>query len=285
MKTGIQRPDFAVRMNMRGQSTTEFIVLALVLTPLLLAVPLLGKYLDLSQHAAQASRYAAFEISVRGPAAVKDEATVAAEARRRLFSTSDAPIKTNDVAGDFVGMRNPLWTDFRGDHFLPRFADGITHEAAQETRAVPPPLLAAFAGDNGFKLPMDNLFTARIDVFPERPRDFRFWSDDNPGVNLRMNRQTGILIDAWNAASADMVRDKIENAGPSAPPVAMPKFDANIMQGLIDNAAALGPYPILPLKLEGQALGIIPALLGEPSPRFGSHDPNIVPCDRLDPPC
>jgi len=182
-------------------------------------------------------------------------------------------------------MRNPLWTDFRGDHFLPRFADGITHEAAIETRAVPAQPLAVFAGDNGFKLAMDNLFTARINVLPEGPRDFRFWSDNNPGVNLRTNRQTGILIDAWNAASADMVRDKIENAGPPLPPVTMPKFDGNVMQSLIDNAAALGPYPILPLKLEGQALGLLPALLGEPMPRFGTHDPNIVPCDRLDPPC
>jgi hypothetical protein len=82
-----------------------------------------------------------------------------------------------------------------------------------------------FAGDNGFNC-RDNLHTARINVL-RRPRDFRFWSDGNPGVNLRMNRQTGILIDAWNAASADVVRDKIENAGPSSPPIVMPSFDPN----------------------------------------------------------
>jgi hypothetical protein len=275
----------ATRLRTRGQSTTEFVVLALVLTPLLLAVPLLGKYLDLTQHASQASRYAAFEISVRGPATVKDEVTVAAEARRRLFSTSDAPIKTSDVAGDFPGMRNPLWTDFRGDHFMPRFVDGITHAAAPESRAVPSRALAVFAGANGFKLPEDNFFTARINVLPQGPRDFKFWSDANPGVNLRMNRQTAILIDAWNAASADVVRDKIENAGPSAPPLVMPSFNPNIIQNLIDNAAALGPYPILPLKLEGQTIGLLPQMLGEPKPRFGDHDPNVVPCDRLDPPC
>ena len=34
-----------MRWRMRGQSTTKFVVLALVLTPLLLTVPLLGKYL------------------------------------------------------------------------------------------------------------------------------------------------------------------------------------------------------------------------------------------------
>lgn len=273
------------RARMRGQSTTEFVVLALVLTPLLLAVPLLGKYLDLTQHASQASRYAAFEISVRGPVTVKDEATVAAEARRRLFSTSDAPIKTNDVAGDFAGMRNPLWTDFRGDHFLPRFADSIAHDAARESRAAPARALAVFAGANGFKLAEDNLYTARINVMPEGPLDFKFWSDANPGVNLRMNRQTGILIDAWNAASADEVRDRIENAGPSSPPLLVPSFNPNPLRALTDNLADLGPYPVWLLKAQGATLGLLPTLLGEPKPDFGKHDPNIVPCDRLDPPC
>lgn len=274
-----------VHVRMRGQSTTEFVVLALVLTPLFLAVPLLGKYLDLTQHASQASRYAAFEISVRGPATVKDEATVAAEARRRLFSTSDAPVKTNDIAGDFAGMRNPLWTDFRGDHFLPRFADGITHDAARESRAAPERRLAKYAGENGFRLDQDNLYTARINVMPEGPRDFKFWSDGNPGVNLRMNRQTGILINAWNAASADEVKDRIENAGPSSPPLLIPSFDPNPLQALTDSLADLGPYPVWLLKAQGATLGWLPTLLGEPKPDFGKHDPNIVPCDRLDPPC
>ena len=285
MKTRSACQRIATRLRARGQSTTEFVVLALVLTPLLLAVPLLGKYLDLTQHASQASRYAAFEISVRGPATVKDEAIVAAEARRRLFSTSDAPVKTNDVVGDFAGMRNPLWTDFRGDHFLPRFAEGIVHEAARETRAAPSRTLAMFAGPNGFKLAQDNLFTARINVLPEKPRDFKFWSDDNPGVNLRMSRQTGILIDAWNAASADVVRDKIENAGPSMPPLIVPSFNPNPLAQITDMAEQAGPYPIWLLKAQAATLGLLPVLLGEPQPKFGKHDPNIVPCDRLDPPC
>lgn len=272
------------RRRMYGQSTTEFVVLALVLTPLFLATPLLGKYLDLTQHASQASRYAAFEISVRGPATVKDEAVVAAEARRRLFSTSDAPVKTNDIAGDFPGMRNPLWTDFRGDHFLPRFADGITHQAVRESRDAPSNTVAWFAGEDGFKLEDNNLYTARIGVFAERPRDFKFWSDE-PGVDLRMNRQTGILINAWNAASDDEVRDKIENSGPSTPPLLIPSFSLNPLDSLTDNMREVGPYPNWLLKLQGATLGLLPPLLGEPQPKFGKHDPNIVPCDRLDPPC
>lgn len=41
----------------RGQSTIEFVVLALVLVPLMLIVPLVGKYMDIAQTTAVASRY------------------------------------------------------------------------------------------------------------------------------------------------------------------------------------------------------------------------------------
>jgi hypothetical protein len=239
-----------------GQSTTEFAVLALVLTPLFMLVPLLGKYLDVAQTTTQASRYAAFEISVRGPATVKDEATVAAEARRRLMGTTQAPIKTGDAAGDFAGFRNPLWTDFRGDVFLPRFDQDVTHAAPAESRRVPSAAVAAFAGDAGFRLPDNNLYTARMAAAPRKPRDLPLW--DN--VDLRMTRQTGILVDGWNAASAAVVRDRIEDA-------------------------AFPAYPVLPLKLQADTLGQIPALFGEPAMRVGRLDPDIVPCDRLDPPC
>lgn len=239
-----------------GQSTTEFAVLALVLAPLALLVPLLGKYLDLAQTTTQASRYAAFEISVRGPATAKDEATVAAEARRRLMGTTQAPVKTGDVAGDFAGFRNPLWTDFRGDHFLPRFDEGVTHAAPAEARSAPPAAAAWFAGDAGFRLPDNNLYTARMAAAPQKPRDFPLWED----VNVRMTRQTGILVDGWNAASADAVRNRIEDA-------------------------AFPAYPVTLLKLQADTLGQIPALFGEPAMRVGGHDPDIVPCDRLDPPC
>lgn len=244
------------RRHESGQSTTEFAVLALVLSPLALLVPLLGKYLDLAQTTTQASRYAAFEISVRGPATVKDEATVAAEARRRLMGTTEAPVKTGDVAGDFAGFRNPLWTDFRGDHFLPRFDEGVTHAAPAESRSAPPNAVAWFAGDAGFRLPRDNLYTARMAAAPLTPREFPLWE----GVNVRMTRQTGILVDGWNAASADAVRNRIEDA-------------------------AYPAYPVTLLRLQAYTLGQIPALFGEPGMRVGRHDPDIVPCDRLDPPC
>ncbi|MHB1372375.1 MAG: hypothetical protein ACYCWL_00630 [Thauera sp.] len=97
----------------QGQSTVEFLLLALVLLPLFLIVPLLGKQLDIAQTAASASRYVAFEGTVRHGSSLqpwKSDAELADEVRRRFFSVSTAPVKTGDVAGDFAAHRNPLWT-------------------------------------------------------------------------------------------------------------------------------------------------------------------------------
>lgn len=109
----------------RGQSTVEFVVLALALVPLLLIVPLLGKYMDIAQTAAMASRYVAFEGSWRHGSSKDDWKTdpeLAREVRRRFFSNSDAPIKTDDTAGDFNAHRNTLWFDHRGAPLLHRQA-------------------------------------------------------------------------------------------------------------------------------------------------------------------
>lgn len=76
-----------------GQSTTEFLVLALVLVPLFLSLPLLGKYLDLTHATEQAARYVAFETAIQGPARPTPGAgTLASEVRQRFFSLPQAPI-------------------------------------------------------------------------------------------------------------------------------------------------------------------------------------------------
>ncbi len=87
---------------MRGQSTVEFLVLALVLLPLFLIVPLLGKQLDIAQTAASASRYVAFEGTVRHGSSLQPwtaDAQLADEVRRRFFSTSSAAVKERRRGG------------------------------------------------------------------------------------------------------------------------------------------------------------------------------------------
>ncbi len=239
----------------RGQSTVEFLVLALVLLPLFLIVPLLGKQLDMAQTAASASRYLAFEGTVRhgsGLKSWKSDAELADEVRRRFFSASTAHIKTGDVAGDFAAHRNPLWTDHRGDALLPSFAANVG--ASSRRVELTQPTGALFASSMG--LDTHNLHTGSVrvnvaDVAGLAPFD---------ALGLAIERHTTVLVDPWSAS------------GPAAVAHALRRerwnLDSPFPFGLFE--AAVSPLKLIPLVLEGASL-----------PEIGRIDPDIVPRDRL----
>lgn len=236
-----------------GTSTVEFLVVALAIVPLFIAMPLVGKYLDLMHSAEVASRYVAFEGTISNTSSAwKSDANLAAEVRRRFFSNSDAPIKTNDVAGDFDAHRNPLWTDHRGDPLLAQFnADvSVTTEISSNSA----PAAAFFAGSSGFRLPKNNQYRGTVTV---RPRNIAgFIPFDQLG--LVMSRNTTILVDTWAARDNAMVKSKVEKAGFMA-------------------------YPIAPLELIGAAMGLIPKMVLDPGMDVNNIDTEVVPNDRLQP--
>ena len=192
---------------MRGQSTVEFLVLAVVLLPLFLIVPLLGKQLDIAQTAASASRYVAFEGTVRHGSSLqswKSDAQLADEVRRRFFSASTAPVKTDDVAGNFAAHRNPLWTDHRGDALLPSFAANVG--AASRRTELTQPTGAVFA--SGMGLDTNNLHTGSVrvnvaDVAGLAPFD---------ALGLSIERHTTVLVDPWSASAPAAVRSALRRS-------------------------------------------------------------------------
>lgn len=96
----------------RGQALAEFYVVCFALMPVFILTPLIAKYQDISHSAQMASRYVAFEATVHNDTVVGSwmpEAQVAMEMRRRFFSNPDAPIKTNDGAGEFRAHQNQFW--------------------------------------------------------------------------------------------------------------------------------------------------------------------------------
>ncbi|MCK5498289.1 MAG: hypothetical protein KAI77_03765, partial [Gammaproteobacteria bacterium] len=122
--------------------TETLITAALVLVPLLLLIPLLGKYIDIKHATIQSARYQAWEYTVwfssdaerdaplsnaeRSTGFVdgsgrsldnisKSTAQTQIEARRRFFSETDTPITGGDKTGTWnKDERNRLWTDHRG---------------------------------------------------------------------------------------------------------------------------------------------------------------------------
>lgn len=240
---------------MRGQSTVEFLVLALVLLPLILIVPLLGKQLDIAQTAASASRYVAFEGTVRHGSSLQTwtpDAQLADEVRRRFFSTSTAVVKTGDVAGEFGAHRNPLWTDHRGDALLPSFAANVG--TASRRTAPTQPASAVFA--SGMGLDTNNLHTGSVrikvaDVAGLAPFD---------ALGLSIERHTTVLVDPWSASGPAAVRSALRR-GPW-------RLEGHFPFGVLEAAAA--PLKLIPLVLEGTRL-----------PEIGRVDPDFVPADRI----
>lgn len=244
------------RARQRGQSLVEFTVLALVLVPAFIALPLLGKYLDLAHATELAARYLVFESTVANPdlPPAGDEQR-AAEVRRRFFSRADAPIKSGDAAGDFSAHRNPLWSDHHGRPLLQTFAADVSVDSQLRTR--PAPASALLAGSAGFDLPQHNELSTRVVVRPRNIAGFVPLDE----IGLEIARSQTILSNPWTAASSQDAAARIENAGPAA-------------------------YPIAALKAIGDTVGsVLPPLLLDPALKVGRVDAEILPCDRLPPRC
>jgi hypothetical protein len=243
----------------RGQSTVEFVVLAIVLVPLLLAVPLIGKYMDIAQTTAVASRYTAFEGMVRHSSAHdgwKTDAELAQEVRRRFYSNSDAPIKTGDSAGDFNAHRNTLWFDHRGNPLLPKFVDTVGVQTKRESMAQP--FGALYASSLG--LPQNTLHTGQVNI---SVADIAGIFEPFDKLGLSISRSTTLLADPWAAQGPASIPEKIKN----------------------DGSNPLGPFPYKPLEVLGGNPIVDFALkifeFNTPPPDIGRVEPDRVPTDRL----
>ena len=239
----------APRRCQRGQATTEFAVLALALVPIAIAVPLIGKYIDVNQAAEQSSRYVAFEAAARNTnSSWKSDAELGVEVRRRFFSNSDAPVKTNDVAGDFAAHRNPLWTDHTGKALLQKFETDVTVQSHKEGYNA---IAATAPYRSELKLSNDNFYTGNVTV---KMADITGFAPFDK-IGLSTTRKTVLLADAWTAKDNAQVRGKIEKS--------------------------FLMYPIGPLKSVIDPIGMLPTLVYDPALKVSAFDWDIVPCDRL----
>lgn len=239
------------RLRQRGQSMAELLTVSLALVPLFLIMPLLGNHLDMSQQAEMASRYVAFEGTVHHARSLNGwtgDARLSEDVRRRFFSRSDAPIKTQDTVSNFAGDRNPVWTDPAGNAMI----EDIRRDVWVNTQVDSKNALIGAVHQGAFQLPKDNLLNATVTV---KPRNFAMLQPFDR-LNLSITRRTSVLVDAWSARSPVDVATRVENA---------------------DFVA----YPILPLKLLGQTVGQLPVLVLDKGMSVGQVQPDIIPCDRL----
>jgi len=210
-----------------GQALTEFLVIAVVLLPLFLLMPMIAKYQDISHASLMASRYLAFEASSRNDtlSTWKSEPQLAAEVRRRFFSNTDAPIKTNDVAGNFMANQNLFWRDPKDAPLITNFDNAITvsfgpaekpgqadaFSAADDGVPFTGGSLApgAFNVNEKLGLPAKGIYTGNVSVkLANLPAGLKFYEPfDN--INLTMRRHTSLLIDGWQAKSPAVVAARL----------------------------------------------------------------------------
>ena len=224
-------------------------MLALVLVPLVVAVPLVGKYIDLMQAGERASRYVAFEAAARNTSnAWKSDAELAVEVKRRFFSASIAPVKTGDVVADLPSFHNPVWSSPSGKPLLDNFDTSVTVEGkASGLNAIP----AAAMYRSALKLSNDNLYTGTVTL---KPADIAGFAPFDK-IGLVTTRRTVLLTDAWTARNPGSIRNRIEDS--------------------------LTMYPLGQLKPLIDPVGIAPTLVFDPALKVGAFDWDIVPCDRL----
>lgn len=222
-----RRPKAAARSS--GQALTEFLVVALALVPLFLLMPMIAKYQDLVYQTQMASRYVAFDASARNEwqNSWKDPAQLAGEVRRRFYSNPDAPIKTNDTAGNFDAHRNLFW---RGPANEPLIADfdkdvsisfGETRSASQAAG-----LKASKDGDpfnkiggtdvatniaDQLSLKAAGIFTGSVSIKLANTPAFLKSYQAFDKIDLSITRHTSLVVNGWDADSPGKVVNRIDS--------------------------------------------------------------------------
>lgn len=182
-----------------GQALVEFLVVAVALIPLFLLIPVIAKYQSIAHATQIASRYAAFDGLVRNDAqnTAKPLDQLQDEVRRRIFSNSDAAIKTRDVAGDFKAHQNLFWRTPDDRPLIAHFSDislARSHEDAHDG-----PVLASKPGPFATGFGAAGIGTAQVSVqLAKLPAGLKFYEPFDR-INLAMSRSTSVVADGWSA--------------------------------------------------------------------------------------
>lgn len=212
-----------------GQALTEFLVVALALVPLFLLMPLIAKYQDIAHQTQMASRYVAFDATVRNEwqNGWKDTAQLAAEVRRRFFSNPDAPIKTNDTAGNFDAHRNLFWRGPTNEPLIADFDADVTisfGESASASQATG--LKASRDGDpfnkvggtnveteiaDQLSLKAAGIFSGNVSVKLAKTPAFLKSYRPFDKIDISITRHTSVVVNGWDADSAQKVVSRIDS--------------------------------------------------------------------------
>lgn len=203
-----------------GQALTEFLVISLVLMPLFLLIPVIGKYQDISHATQLASRYAAFDAVLRNDSqnSWKAPEALAAEVRQRFFGVTGAAVVT-DAQGQ-PAIRDG-WSDPYSHPLIAAPADitlsfgagrGATHGEAYDQAGSGDTAIFPLASATG--LGSKGLYRANVGVsLANLPAGLRSIEPFDQ-IDLRIERQATVLPDPWMANSPAQAESRIARLAP-----------------------------------------------------------------------
>jgi hypothetical protein len=203
---------------MRGQALTEFLVVSLVLIPLFLLLPVIGKYQDINHASQMASRYVAFDAVLRNDSnnSHKSPTQLKDELRQRYFGDAQAGIRSGPEQE--VRLRQ-YWNDPYGNPLIRDPADialsfGANHgdshadgySSASDTRLFP------WASRVG--LSTRGIYRANVAVrLANLPAGLRSIEPFDT-LDLTIERHASVLPDAWAAASPAQAEQRFGRMAP-----------------------------------------------------------------------
>jgi hypothetical protein len=199
----------------RGQAIVEFLVAGLVLIPLFLLLPLIGKYLEIKQTTIAASRKLAFECTVRYADCdnLGANPSFVDEIRVRFFSGDQAAVLTNDYpTQDAIqaGQGDHSWVDTQGRPLLEKYSD--VNIGADASNIDPGGNLVASllnVGPSIFGLDLKHgLFNARVQTNLSTANGGTDFLTQLNSLALKMQFHTAILTNAWTADGPGAAGDK-----------------------------------------------------------------------------
>lgn len=244
------------------------IVLCLVLVPLFLLVPVLGKYMHIRQLAQQATRAAAWEATSSPSYAIPSTALVRPQLIERHFGATDAPISSHAPTGTAERLDNPLLNTFSDQPLLQRSDIQLDTYSNDREPGLMGRLSGVLSGLPGPFPPNERgLVTARMDL---SLRDLRLANGSAAAflepfdtIGLRMQTASTVLADPWNAAGSGIdtphprsVTAQVRNLVPTS--------------RLEEGTRLLSAAQSLPLF----------GVLGDLKP--GHLEPDVVPMDKLE---
>ena len=260
--------------NQRGQALAEVAILAAVLVPLFLLMPVMAKYIHLRQASQQAARAAAWDATVATDYKLPGRAGAQRNLVDRHFAAATDPIRTNPPAPP-AGAR-------LGNVFLNTFSNQALLEAGDirlrsYTDKTAPGFLNRISGLLG-SLPGDfppnkkGLITATVTVNPQNLKTrngapARYLAPFD-AINLQMTDSHTLLADAWNAKGPGHGNNPHRRSVNAQVKTLVPTSYVDGLDTVVDSLGFLESFPFIgvPLRME-----------------IGYLEPDIVPHDRLEP--